>query len=51
MDALRWRGGSYDEAAFAGEYLAEAARIEAFLAARAAWLEEELAGWAPAAPY
>lgn len=41
MDALRWQGGDYDPDAFPKEYLAEAEKIEAFLAARMAWLQSQ----------
>ncbi len=47
MDALRWQGEGYDPDAFEGGYLAEAEKIEAFLAARMAWLQSE---WQAAAP-
>ncbi len=39
MDAMRWQGGDYDPDTFPEEYLAEAEKIEAFLAARMAWLQ------------
>lgn len=41
MDAMRWQGGGYpyDPDTFLEEYLAEAEKIEAFLAARMAWLQ------------
>lgn len=41
MDALRWRGGAYDENAFAQEYQQDVALIESFLAARIEFLEGE----------
>lgn len=41
MDAMRWQGGGYpyDPDTFPEEYLAEAEKIEAFLAARMVWLQ------------
>lgn len=47
MDALRWQADACDLDAFRQEYLAEAERIENFLAARTAWLQGE---WQPGAP-
>ncbi len=46
MDAMRWQGGGYpyDPDTFLEEYLAEAERIEAFLAARMEFLKEEWPG-------
>lgn len=49
MDALRWQGGgyAYDPGTFRQEYLAEAGKIEDFLAARMAWLQSQWPADAP----